>query len=60
MQEPKHITHKNPSTPKHTQARPGMPKQLFRTYENLLNPKEHEIFDFKKVLRKKEEEQSSL
>ena len=54
MQEPKHIKNKNPSTP----------KQLLRTYENLLNLKEHEIFDLKKRLteerkkeRKKEEEE---
>ena len=32
------------------QARPSTPKQLFGTYENLLNLKEHEIFDFKKRL----------
>ena len=51
MQEPKHIKHKNPSTPEHAE-------QLLGTYGNLLNLKKHEIFDFKKTSyrRKKNKE----
>ena len=63
MQDPKHIKHAQarPSTPKHAQARPSTPKQLLGTYENLLNLKEHEIFDLKKKsYKRRKEEQSSL